>query len=67
VEMTQERVGSAPANIAIIHARAPGEAQEVLEEARRRLNLRESFIEDLTTTLVVHGGPGVVGVASYIV
>lgn len=61
-----ERVGGpGPVNLAAIHAEAPEEGQMVLEQAMSRLDCRETFLANLTTTLVVHFGPGTLGLVAY--
>lgn len=66
VEMMVERVGtSAPVNLAAIHAQAPDLGQELLDRAKALFNCRETFLADLTTSLVVHFGPGTLGLIAY--
>ncbi len=66
IEITHDLHREASAvNLAVVHAHAAEEAEQVMAQAKETLPCQESFVEDLTTTLVVHGGPGVVGVVSY--
>jgi DegV family protein with EDD domain len=66
VEIMVERVGtSTPVNLAVIHARAPDEGHSLLEKARGLFNCQETFLTSLTTSLVVHFGPGTVGLVAY--
>lgn len=66
IEIAAERVGtSAPVNLAAIHAEAPAEGQTLLERARAIFNCQEAFLVNLTTTLVVHFGPGTLGLVAY--
>jgi DegV family protein with EDD domain len=66
LDIMVERVGSsAPVNLAVVHAEAPGPGQALLERARAMFNCRETFLADLTTTLVVHFGPGTLGLVAY--
>jgi DegV family protein with EDD domain len=66
LDLTAEAVGlEAPVNLGVIHARAPEEAQFLLEEAKRRFNCAETLVADLVSSLAVHGGPGVVGLVAY--
>ncbi|HID87527.1 MAG TPA: DegV family protein [Anaerolineae bacterium] len=65
LELTEEAHGKDPINLAVVHAETPDEAQDLMERARARLNCVESFVEDLATSLAVHGGPGIIGVISY--
>jgi len=66
LELTQEAVGtSKPINLAVIHAVAPKEAEEMLERAKGIFNCQEAFIADLAISLAVQFGPGTVGLVSY--
>jgi DegV family protein with EDD domain len=66
LEILVERVGSlAVVNLAVVHAEAPEEGESLLEKARSMFNCQESFLANLTTSLVVHFGPGTVGVIAY--
>jgi len=66
VDYIQERTRSATAlNLAVIHARAPEDGQELLDLARRALPVREVLFADLVASLAVHGGPGIVGLGAY--
>ncbi len=66
IEITAARVGtSAPVNLAVVHAEAPDEGLALLERARSRFRCQESFLCSLTTSLVVHFGPGVLGLIAY--
>jgi DegV family protein with EDD domain len=66
VEIMVERVGtSLPVNLAVIHAQAPDPGQELLERARALFNCSETFLADLTSSLVVHFGPGTLGLIAY--
>ncbi|MGD2040611.1 MAG: DegV family protein [Anaerolineae bacterium] len=66
LEMVAERVGTTePVNLAIVHADVFEESQELLEQAKRRFNCQETFVENLTTTLLVHFGPGTLAVVAY--
>lgn len=66
IEIMIDRVGtSAPVNLAVIHARAPDEGHSLLERSRALFNCQETFLTSLTTSLVVHFGPGTVGLVAY--
>jgi DegV family protein with EDD domain len=66
MEIMVERVGtSAPVNLAVIHAQAPDLGQELLDRAKALFNCRETFLADLTSSLVVHFGPGTLGLIAY--
>jgi len=65
ISMARERVGEATVNLAVIHAQAPDEAVELLEQARRALKVGEAFVHDLALSLAVHFGPGTLAVVTY--
>ena len=66
LDVVAERVGTgAPVNLAAIHAEAPNEGHVLLEQAKALFQCRETFLCNLTTTLVVHFGPGTLGLAVY--
>ncbi len=66
LDVVAERVGtSEPVNLAVIHAEAPAEGRVLLEQAQSLFQCREAFLCNLTTTLVVHFGPGTLGLVAY--
>ena len=66
LELTEAAHGThTPLKIAVIHARAPEVGTELLERAMARFDCRETMIEDLVSSLAVHGGPGIVGLIAY--
>jgi DegV family protein with EDD domain len=65
LSMARERVGEAKVNLAVIHAQAPDEAAELLEQARQALKVGEAFVHDLALSLAVHFGPGTLAVVTY--
>lgn len=54
-----------PIHLAVIHARAPQEAEHLLEQAESMFNVKEYLMEDLVASLAVHGGPGILGLFAY--
>jgi DegV family protein with EDD domain len=66
IEILVEQVGtSAPVNLAAIHAEALQEGHSLLERAKGLFNCQETFLANLTTSLVVHFGPGTLGLIAY--
>ena len=66
IDILAERVGrSEPVNLAAIHAMAPEGGQALLEKAKGLFNCQETFSADLTSSLVVHFGPGTLGLYAY--
>ena len=66
VELLVEKVGRhEPVNVAVVHARALKEGNEMLERLKSTLNCREALLSELVASLAVHGGPGIVAVFAY--
>jgi DegV family protein with EDD domain len=66
LEIAAERVGPlAPANLAVVHAQEPDTGRDLLKRAKTLFNCRETFLTDLTSSLVVHFGPGTLGLIAY--
>jgi DegV family protein with EDD domain len=65
LELARENVGDAPVAVGVVHARDEASAQSLLEEAKKRFNIKESFLTDLSISLVINFGPGTVGIALY--
>ncbi|MEA3459140.1 MAG: DegV family protein [Chloroflexota bacterium] len=66
VELTLKAVGEAkPVNVAVAHAYAPKDAQQLRERIEATLKCKEVFVVEITPALAVHGGPGLIGVVSY--
>ena len=66
LEIVAERVGaSAPANLAVVHAQEPDLGRDLLTRAKALFDCRESFLTELTSSLVVHFGPGTLGLIAY--
>ncbi len=66
LEIIVERVGTTePVNLAVVHAEAPDLGEELLDRARTLFNCQETFSANLTSSLVVHFGPGTLGLFAY--
>lgn len=65
LELAKENVGDAPVAIGVVHARDESSAQALLDEAKKRFNVKESFLTDLAISLVINFGPGTVGIVLY--
>lgn len=65
LELARENVGDAPVAVGVVHARDEASARSLLEEAKKRFNVKESFLTDLSISLVINFGPGTVGIALY--
>ena len=67
LQLTRQKVGEQPINLAIVHAEAKADADLVMGRARQMFSVKDSFIDDLATSLAVHLGPGCLGIVSYVV
>lgn len=66
LELLAERIDQgAPVHLAVIHARVPQQASKLLERAKEIFNVKEHLMDDLVSSLAVHGGPGVLGIFAY--
>jgi DegV family protein with EDD domain len=66
IEVIAERVGtSEPVNLAAVHGEVPEDGRVLLDKAKSVFDCQESFLVNLTTTLVVHLGPGTLGLVAY--
>lgn len=59
------RVGSAPVNMAVVHAQDPDAAQRLLQAACSQLNCNETIVTELSIGVAANLGPGTVGVVAY--
>lgn len=65
LDLAKENVGDSPVHIGVVHARDEASAKSLLEEAQKRFNVKESFLTDLSISLVINFGPGTVGLVLY--
>ena len=65
VAMIKEDMGSKPVMIAILHARDPKAGQELLDQTRASLNVKEILLVDLSLSLAANFGPGTVGIVAF--
>ena len=62
-QLVSQRLGDAPARVAVVHADAPEQAQELAERIRLAVAPVEQFVTELTPVIGAHTGPGLVGCA----
>ncbi|MBI2166397.1 MAG: DegV family protein [Chloroflexi bacterium] len=55
--------GAGPLHVAVMHAHAMEEANELVEEIRGRFNCTELFLSEFTPVMGAHTGPGLLGLA----
>lgn len=66
LELLEQHLGRRqPVNLAIMHARAPADADWLVREAHALFNVNELMLNDIVPSLAVHGGPGVIGMFGY--
>lgn len=65
LEIAKENVGNTPVSIGVVHARDLASGQALLGEAKKVLNVKESFLTDLSISLAINFGPGTVGIVLY--
>lgn len=65
LEIAKENVGDSPVYVGVVHARDLASGQALLEEAKKVLNVKESFLTDLSISLAINFGPGTVGIVLY--
>lgn len=64
IELVEERVqGKRPVRLAVLHANAPDEAHELLEQAQARLGAEDKVFSSVSPVVGTHTGPGTVGLA----
>jgi DegV family protein with EDD domain len=63
VSLVAQRLGGATARIAVVHADAPQQAQELAEALRQAVAPVELFVTEFTPVIGAHTGPGLVGCA----
>jgi DegV family protein with EDD domain len=64
VDMVEKHLEhSRQVRLGILHANAPAEAKELLEECNRRFHPAESILTEVTPVIGVHTGPGTIGLA----
>lgn len=59
------RVGSAPVNVAVVHAQDPEAGEQLAQATCKSLNCKEMIITELSIGVAANLGPGTVGVVAY--
>ena len=65
LQMGMEAFGDEPVYLAVVHARDALSAQSLLEDAKKRFNVKDSVLTDLSISLAINFGPGTVGLVLY--
>jgi len=67
LELTQEAVrGAETISVAVAHAYTPKDAEWLRERVETILKCKEIFVVEVTPALAALGGPGLIGVVSYV-
>jgi DegV family protein with EDD domain len=66
VELAEEKAGSKPVHVGVLHANVPEEAAEFQTRLAERLNCVELYTFELSPVISTHVGPGTIGLALYI-
>jgi DegV family protein with EDD domain len=65
LQMGKEAYDDQPVFIAVMHARDVKSGQTLLEKARKRFNVKDAVLTDLSISLAINFGPGTVGLVLY--
>ncbi len=65
LQMGEAAYGDQPVYVAVVHARDAESGQSLLAEAKKRFNVKDSVITDLSISLAINFGPGTVGLVLY--
>ena len=65
LEMAKQAYGNQPVYIAVVHARDLASGQALMEEAKKRFNVKDAVLTDLSVSLAINFGPGTVGLVLY--
>jgi DegV family protein with EDD domain len=65
LQMGKEAYNDQPVFMAVMHARDVKSGQTLLEKARKRFNVRDAVLTDLSISLAINFGPGTVGLVLY--
>jgi fatty acid-binding protein DegV len=66
IQLVQQRIGSKPTAMAVVHANDPDSAQSIYDKVRNLTNVKELVITELAIPVAANLGPGTVGIAAYI-
>jgi DegV family protein with EDD domain len=65
LEMAKNAYGDQPVYLAVVHARDLASGQALLDEAKKRFNVKDTVLTDLSVSLAINFGPGTVGMVLY--
>lgn len=65
MEVLEERSGGKPLHLAVLHANARAEAEQIGKQIRARYECKEFYITEIGPAIGVHSGPNALGLAFY--
>lgn len=65
LDLAAEEVGREPVYLGVLHARDLAAGKSLLAEAKKRFNIKDSVLAELSISLAANFGPGTVGVVLY--
>ena len=65
LDMGRDAYGDQPVFVGVVHARDLASGQALMAEAKKRFNVKEIFLADLSISLAINFGPGTVGLVLY--
>ncbi len=65
LSLGKEIVGDKPVHLGVMHARDIESGKTLLEEAKKRFNVKSAEMTDLSISLAINFGPGTVGLTLY--
>ena len=65
LQMGEEAFGNQPVYVAVVHARDIESGQSLLDEAKKRFNVKDAVLTNLSISLAINFGPGTVGLVLY--
>jgi DegV family protein with EDD domain len=63
--LAEGKANGQPLHLGVLHANAPGVAQEFREQLQQRLDCQDIFTLELSPVIGVHVGPGTIGLGFY--
>ncbi len=65
IKYMEEKMGTNPVNIAVVHSLDQESGQSLLERVKERLNCRDTILTDLSIGIAANLGPGTIGIVAY--
>jgi DegV family protein with EDD domain len=65
IELGRKNFGDKPVHMGVVHANDPASGNLLMEEAKKRFNVKDIVLTDLSISLAINFGPGTVGLILY--